>query len=356
MKPVSIIIRKAVCSALSAIMTVCLISSCVEYEEFADDERGCFESLWRTMDEHYCFFEEKKETLGVDWNEVHARYADIINDKMSSNQLFEVLGNMVGELRDGHVNLSAPFDIARNWSWKEDYPTNFSDTLQRRYLGTDYRISSGLRYRILDDNIGYIYCGTFDNVIGEGNLDYIMLHLALCNGLIIDVRNNGGGMITSAETLAQRFTDEKVLVGYMQHKTGKGHNDFSERQPQYINPSEGIRWHKPVCVLTNRGTYSAANEFAKYMKAILKANASKKGVPHGFLVGDTTGGGAGMPFSSELPNGWSVRFSACPMYDTDGNSTESGVAPDYPANITDADFAKGKDTIIELARSLLSNY
>ena len=28
-----------------------------------------------------------------------------------------------------------------------------------------------------------------------------------------------------------------------------------------------------------------------------------------------TGGGSGLPFSSELPNGWSVRFSASPMYE-----------------------------------------
>lgn len=296
------------------------------------------------MNEHYCFFDYKNSEYGLDWNEVYARYSRQIDDGMTSTQLFEVLGNMLGELRDGHVNMYASFDQSRYWSWKEDYPANFSDSLQRRYLGTDYKISSGIKYRKLDDNIGYIYCGSFSNAIGSGNLNDILMELATCNALIVDVRDNGGGMLTSAETLASRFTDEEILVGYMQHKTGPGHNDFSEPEEQKLKPSSGLRWHKPVAVLTNRAVFSAANEFVKYMKCC----------PGVTVIGDKTGGGAGMPFSSELPNGWSVRFSACPMYDRDMNCTEFGIEPDHNVQLTDSDFAKGRDTIIEYARNILN--
>ena len=180
-------------------------------EEFENTPRGNFEALWRIMDEHYCFFDLKQKELGVDWDDVHARYSAQVSDKMSNEQLFEFLTKMIGELKDGHVNLSASFDYGRNWSWKEDYPANFSDSLQRKYLGTDYRIACGLKYRILENNVGYIYCGTFENTFGAGNLDEILLYLAPCTSLIVDVRNNGGGMITSAQTLAGRFTNEKVL-------------------------------------------------------------------------------------------------------------------------------------------------
>lgn len=296
------------------------------------------------MNEHYCFFDYKNSEYGLDWNEVYARYNRQIDDGMTSTQQFEVLGNMLGELRDGHVNMYASFDQSRYWSWKEDYPANFSDSLQRRYLGTDYKISSGIKYRKLDDNIGYIYCGSFSNAIGSGNLNDILTELATCNALIVDVRDNGGGMLTSAETLASRFTDEEILVGYMQHKTGPGHNDFSEPEEQKLKPSSGLRWHKPVAVLTNRAVFSAANEFVKYMKCC----------PGVTVIGDKTGGGAGMPFSSELPNGWSVRFSACPMYDRDMNCTEFGIEPDHNVQLTDSDFAKGRDTIIEYARNILN--
>ena len=59
-----------------------------------------------------------------------------------------------------------------------------------------------------------------------------------------------------------------------------------------------------------------------------------------------------MPFSSELPNGWGVRFSACPMYDYQKQSTEFGIAPDYKVDMTAADFHRGIDTIIETGRKI----
>ena len=327
--------------AVFLLLTV-MLTGCVDVEEYRSDAESNMEALWTIMDEHYCFFNEKKATLGVDWDEVHERYRRNVSPKMTGYQLFEFLGNMIGELRDGHVNMSSSFDLARNWSWKEDYPTNFSDTLQRKYMGTKYGISGGLSYRILDDNVGYIYVGSFVDAFGEGNIDEVLYFLASCNGLIVDVRNNGGGELSEATRLAARFCNSRTLVGYMAHKTGTGRSDFSAKEEQWVEPSSNIRWQKPVCVLSNRGVYSAANEFVKYMKAMGHC-----------VVGDTTGGGSGMPFSAELPNGWSIRFSACPMYDVNGICTEEGVEPDVKVGITDEDFAKGVDTIIETARQLL---
>ena len=320
------------------------LSSCVNEEQYDNTPQGNFEALWNIIDTHYCFFDYKKEQYGLDWDEVRARYSVQVNDQMSDSQLFEVLGNMLGELRDGHVNMYSAWNVARNWEWHESYPSNVSDTLLRAYMGTDYRIAGTLRYRILDDNVGYIRCASFSSAFGEGNLDDVMLYLAPCRALIIDLRDNSGGLISAAEQLAARFTNEKILVGYMQHKTGTGHNDFSAKEAQYLSPSTGMRWQKGVAVLTNRSVFSAANEFVKYMKRC----------PHVITVGDKTGGGAGMPFSSELPNGWSIRFSACPIFDADGQSTEFGIEPDYPAALADDDIARSHDSIIEAARSLLT--
>ena len=229
-----------------------LLTACVDSDELPDDARGNFEALWRIIDEHYCFFDYKRDQYGLDWNEVYQRYSRQMNDKMTEAQMFEVLTNMLAELRDGHVNLYTAFDVGRYWSWHEDFPRNFSDDLLDRYLGTDYRIVGSLRYRVLPDNTGYIYCGSFQNEFGAGNLDEVLYYLSPCNALIIDVRNNGGGKLTAAEQLAGRFTNEELLVGYMSHKTGKGHNDFSAPEEQKLAPSKGIRWQKPVAVLTNR--------------------------------------------------------------------------------------------------------
>ena len=321
-----------------------LLGACVDVEQYDNNPRGNFEALWRIIDEHYCFFDYKKQAYGLDWNAVYNKYAPQFDDQMTEEQTFEVLTNMLGELKDGHVNLYAPFDVGRDWSWKEDYPTHFSENVLKLYLGKDYKIAAGMKYRILNDNVAYLRCATFVNDFGAGNLDRILLYFAPCNGLIIDLRENGGGMVTSAEALAARFTNEEVLVGYMQHKTGRGHNDFSPHRQQILKPSKGLRWQKRVVVLTNRGVYSAANEFVKYMKCL----------PQVTIVGDRTGGGAGLPFSSELPNGWIVRFSACPMYDRDGKDTEFGIAPTHQVGMKSADLARGRDTLIEYARKLLA--
>ena len=78
-------------------------------------------------------------------------------------QLFEVLCDMLSELRDGHVNLYYSADVGRYWSWHEDYPRNFDENLQDKYLGTDYKIGAGLYYRILEDNIGYVAYNSFSS-------------------------------------------------------------------------------------------------------------------------------------------------------------------------------------------------
>lgn len=321
-----------------------LLSACVREDQFDDTPQGNLDALWTLIDEHYCFLDYKQQAIGLNWDNVHTRYRQRLHGDMKSVQLFEVLSEMLSELRDGHVNLYAAHDIARNWSWYEEYPANFSQELQDAYLGTDYKIASSLSYRILDDNIGYVVCSTFSSGMGDGNLDEIFHALRTCNGLILDVRDNSGGNLTYAERLACRFTNERRLVGYISHKTGKGHSDFSTPEAQYLEPADGVRWQKRAVVLTNRRCYSATNTFIRDISQC----------PLVTILGDQTGGGSGLPFSAELPNGWAVRFSACPMYDADMNHIEFGIAPDTLVSLSDADKARGIDTLIEAARALLN--
>ena len=319
------------------------LTACVKGDDFENDAEGNFKALWTMLDEHYCFFDYKAQTIGLDWNEVYNRYHARLSEKMDSEQLFEVLGEMLAELQDGHVNLYASHDVARNWSWYEDYPSNFNDSVQKLYLGTDYKIASSVKYKILDDNIGYMYLESFSSGLGDGNLSQVMKDFAECTGIIVDVRGNGGGELDNAEKLASHFTNERILVGYMCHKTGTGHSDFSAPQEIWLEPSDGIRWQKKAVVLTNRGCYSATNDFVMDIQRC----------PNVTVIGDQTGGGSGMPFNSELPNGWGVRFSACPMYDADMNQTEFGIQPDIKVSLKTSDLLDNKDTLIEYAREYL---
>ena len=328
---------------LYLVLPAMLCYSCIREELPDNTPTNNFEQLWRIIDTQYCFHDYKTAQGCLPWNDVYNKYRPRINDGMTQDQLFEVLCDMLSELRDGHVNLYSASDVGRYWSWYEDYPKNFSADVQDFYLGTDYRIAAGIKYKILDDNIGYMYYESFSSAIGDGNLSEILDYFRLCNGLIVDVRNNSGGTLTYAERVAQRFTNEKRLVGYIAHKTGAGHNDFSSPEAEYIEPSDGIRWQKKAVVLTNRACYSATNTFVRDMREC----------PLVTIMGDRTGGGSGLPFSSELPNGWAVRFSACPMYDASMNQTEFGIEPDTCVSMKKEDLARNKDTLIETAREFL---
>lgn len=319
-------------------LVLALFTGCIREEEYDNSPRGNFEALWRIIDEQYCFLDYKQ----IDWDEVHDRYSGQIQDNMDGEALFEVLGNMLAELRDGHVNLYSAFNTARYWDWYLDYPRNFDEAIVENYLGRDYRIGGGAKYTILEDNIGYVYYGDFSAAIGDGNLDEMLSHLAICNGLIVDVRQNGGGNLTTAQKLASRFTDERVLTGYIMHKTGPGHSDFSDPEPVYTDPSDGVRWQKNVVVLTNRHSYSATNDFVNSMRCF----------PRVTLMGDKTGGGSGLPFSSELPNGWGVRFSASPHLSAEMEQIEFGIDPDIKVDMDETD--REQDAIIEAARRLLN--
>ena len=320
------------------------LQSCITEDIPENNPKGNFEALWRIIDTKYCFLDYKNKEYGLDWNEVYSRYKNRLTDDMTNKQLFQVLAEILEELRDGHVNLVTYHETSQYREWYDQYPTNFVDTIQRIYLGKDYKSIGGIRYQVLEDNIGYIYYGSFSSAIGESNLDEVLNELSICDGLILDIRNNGGGLLTLSDRIAARFTNEKVLTGYLSYKTGPGHNDFSKPEPLYVEPAtDRVRWQKPVAVLTNRRAFSSANDFAGKMKQM----------PQATLIGDKTGGGSGLPFSSELPNGWSVRFSASPMYDPDMNHTEFGIEPDIHVNMTSEDMQKGLDTIIETARKHL---
>ena len=98
-------------------------------------------------------------------------------------------------------------------------------------------------------------------------------------------------------------------------------------------------------MLTHRSTLSAANDFTSVMRLRPQVTTFR----------DKTGGGSGLPFSSELPIVWSIRFSASPIYDAEKNHTEFGIDPDFKVNMTTESMIAGKDRIIDAAKLYLLN-
>lgn len=333
-----------ICAAALALLTFAN-TGCHSVDEWDDDVYGNFDALWTIMDEHYCFFSEK----GIDWKETGARYRAQLRPDMTQEEFFNVCAAMLDELKDGHTNLSSWFNVSYYRRWWSDYPQNFDWRLiQEHYLDFNYSTANGMSYKILaDSTVGYVYYSSFAYSVNHSFVNAMMMKMKDCKGMIIDVRDNGGGNLTGAEDLVSHFIDEKTLAGYIQHKTGPGHDAFSEPYPYYFEPVIGVRWLKPVIVLANRSTFSAANNFVSIMKSL----------PQVAVAGATTGGGSGAPFSSEIPCGWAVRFSASPIYDPEMRLTEHGVDPTEGFNVQMDTTAAldGRDTMLDFCIDVIRN-
>lgn len=82
-----------------------------------------------------------------------------------------------------------------------------------------------------------------------------------------------------------------------------------------------------------------------------------KSLPNVTVAGAKTGGGGGLPFSSELPNGWAIRFSACPILNAGMEQIEEGIdpSPGCEVHAPAEELAQGKDAILDFAINLLKD-
>lgn len=323
----------------SLLIVLVLLTSCEKlfFEEDLEsvNPQENFDYLWNECNEKYSFFEVKN----VDWNKVRTKYSSKIYDGMSKDDLFNVLGGMLTELKDGHTNLISNFNISSfgvNYLGQDNFDWRI---IQDHYLSQNYYISGPFSHDfIANGEIGYIRFPSFPGTIDETNIDFILNRYKNTKGLILDLRENGGGAVTDAFNLLSRFVENKTLVNYSRIKNGPAHNDFSDAEPVYVSPSYGIRYTKKVAVLIDRGTYSSGSFTSLATKAL----------PNMILIGDTTGGGLGLPNGGQLPNGWVYRFSITQALTLDKSPDyENGVPPDIHVLFDWNDLSK--DEVIERA-------
>ncbi len=280
-----------------------------------------FEYLWNQCNEKYSYFDVKN----IDWDVVKSEYVAKIYDEMSEDSLFNVLGAMLTELRDDHTNLISNFNVS---TFRVDYlgQDNFDwRIIEDHYLNRDYYITGPFLHNFLDNKeIGYVRFPSFPGTVDADNLNFVLNRYKNTKGLILDIRENGGGAVTDIFEILSRFVERKTLVNYSRIKSGPGRNEFSEAEPVYVSPYSGIRYKNKIVVLVDRGTYSAGSFFSLATKAL----------PNITLIGDTTGGGLGLPNGGQLPNGWTYRFSITQALTLDKNPDyENGVPPDIEALI-----------------------
>lgn len=326
-------------------IVICLVACSCEHWILPSDPpnspREIFDQLWEDIHNRYAFFDHKQ----IDWIGIREVYSTQIRPDMDDKKLFELMGNMLFELKDGHVNLESHLGRSKNWRWFDHYPVDYNDSnIFFNYLKKDYRRSGPLLHQVLD-SVLYINYRSFAREITDDNLNAILERASGLRGVIVDIRNNSGGNLMNALKLASCFTATEVTYAHQRMKNGPGKDNFTAWRPMVVKPGRKQLFTGKVVVLTNRRAYSASTFFAQMMHVL----------PNAVLLGDKTGGGGGTPAYGELPNGWIYRFSATQTIDLDGNQLEDGVSADINVRLNRSDEIKGKDTLIEAALMYLSS-
>ncbi len=299
-----------------------------------------FDQAWNFADQEYTFFDYKE----LNWDSIYQEFRPLVSDDMNEEELFQVIGDMLFLLRDGHVNLRSKFDRSRNWEWYLEFPENFNySLLERNYFKSNEQFVGSLVVMDFED-VGYMRYSSFSNGVSNDDMDYVIERFKDHKGLIIDVRNNGGGFLSNASKIAKRFAKEKQRVALVYYKNGPGHNELEGPFSTNLTPPDDLLlFDKPVIVLTNRHSYSATSFFTQYMRELENVT----------ILGDQTGGGGGAPAFTELSNGWELRVSSSVTTDPEGFNIENGVPPDVKVDMLKSDENNGIDTILEEALRLL---
>jgi C-terminal processing protease CtpA/Prc len=209
-----------------------------------------------------------------------------------------------------------------------------------------------LESRQLADGIMYVALNTFatDEVAKE--FDWRFIEILNSKGLILDVRENGGGSDPNGYAIIARLIDKTIAQPYkwrarVYKPTARAHGQPEEWEEGYedpIRPSGDRAYLGPVVVLIGPRTFSAAEDFLVPLKATKRAT----------LIGTPTGGSTGQPVSVRV---YKANLAICTVWCRFPDDTEFvgvGIQPDIPVQQTKHDVAEGRDPVLERAVAFLS--
>jgi carboxyl-terminal processing protease len=145
------------------------------------------------------------------------------------------------------------------------------------------------------------------------------------DGMILDMRNNPGGLLNQAVSVADLFLSSGTIV-YTKGRTEEQNMRFSAH-------NSGDKPHYPLVILVNEGTASAAEIVAGALQA------HKRGI----VVGVRTFGKGSVQTVIPLPEGAALRLTTARYYTPDNRSIQAlGITPDVEVALTPPDGDKAE--------------
>jgi carboxyl-terminal processing protease len=186
---------------------------------------------------------------------------------------------------------------------------------------------------VLEDNIGYVRIALFSERTSQELKETLQELMAEdLSGLILDLRNNPGGVFPSAAIeVVSQFVDEGVIV-YEQFSDG--------REQAYRAQPGGLATEIPLVVLVNQGTASNSE--------VVVGAIQDHG--RGVLIGEQTFGKGSVQHVHELSDGATLHVTMALLFTPNHRPIhEEGITPDIVVPLTEEDFTQGRDPQLERA-------
>lgn len=189
-------------------------------------------------------------------------------------------------------------------------------------LQTVKDIKGGTDFKLGDDKVGYIWITQF----GEKTSDDLQraLNELTAQGmeaLILDLRDNPGGLLEQAVGVSEKFLEKGQLVVFTQ---GRRREMRAERYARARNPILDI----PMVVLVNKGSASASEIVSGCLQDVGRA----------IIVGDQTFGKGSVQSILPLPDGSALRLTTAKYYTPSEKIIhDNGITPDILVKISNED-------------------
>lgn len=326
------------------IAVIFLFASCEEVilgEEEANNPENNFEIFWKDFDEHYALFNVR----GFDWGSIYNTYRPQINSQTTDDELWQIFKEMIAYLDDGHTFIYDPNTnkgFSSGSEEDEQVAKEFSlELVKSNYIENIKQVSNTDKFlygKIKNKDIGYIYMKGFSTDFDKNAMDVVLSEIENHKAIILDIRNNTGGDDVAAQDIAGRFADGRHFVYTVQDKNGPNHDDFSDKREYYTEKRGSKNYNKPVIILTDKITVSAAEVFLLHMKAF----------EHVVQIGDVTAGDfSDTSMRRFLPNGWQYQYSIMMFLQPDGTSLDGvGHIPDIQIRNTETDIRNQEDKVL----------
>jgi carboxyl-terminal processing protease len=213
------------------------------------------------------------------------------------------LGDAVEKLR------GAPGTTVKVTFMHEGSPQISEMTIKREAI----KIESVKDVKMLEPGIGYIRIATFhENTPLEFQAALESIKKEGAQALVVDVRNNAGGLLTAGEHVAEAFVPKGQVIVSTKSRSGK-------QDKTYFSDNASPAAFHPLVLLVNKGSASSSEIFA----------GAVQDYGLGTIVGTQTFGKGSVQALVPLPDGSALRLTTSKYYTPKGRSIhETGITPD----------------------------